>query len=416
MLSIENIAKQAKVAAKSLLAVNSSIIDDILKDVAKEIELSQKHILDANELDIALAKEKNLSDAMIDRLTLNEQRLADIKKGLLDISLLPSPLGKTLASWTRPNGLKIERVTTPIGVAAVIYESRPNVTIDAAALCLKSGNACILRSGSESTNSSIALANCFRKALLNHAMDENIIQIISSSNRALMKELLWQDKYIDVVIPRGGRGLIEFVQKESRIPLFMHLEGLNNSYVDKYANIDKATKIIKNAKMRRVGICGATENLIVHKDIAKEFLPTIYKELTELGCEVRGDESAKRILDNIIMTNEEDFHTEYLDAIISVKIVDSLSDAISFIDKHNSQHTDAIITEDETRATEFLNQVDSAIVMWNCSTQFADGGEFGMGAEIGISTGRMHARGPVGVEQLVTFKYKVYGNGQVRPR
>ncbi len=410
-----DIGKKAKAASVKLAAASSDEKTAALNAAANHIRQAADTILQANQKDMAFAREKNLSPAIMDRLMLNAQRIEDMAAAIEAIAQLDDPVNQVIASWTRPNGLRIDRVRTPIGVIAVIFESRPNVTADAGALCLKSGNSVILRSGSESLHSAIAIVQAMQAGLMEAGLCKDIIQVVPSNDRALVTEMLQMVNVIDVIVPRGGRGLIEYIQKESKIPLFMHLEGLNNSYIHKDADINKAVNVVVNAKMRRTGICGATENIIIHRDIAPKILPLLVQRLKELSCEVRGDDAAQQIAPNIASATEEDWDTEYLDAIVSVKIVSDFDEAIAFIQGHHSHHTDAILTEDPETAETFLNIIDSAIVMWNSSTQFADGGEFGMGAEIGISTGKMHARGPVGVEQLTSFKYKVYGNGQTRP-
>tara|TARA_B110000444_G_scaffold242725_1_gene260347 strand:+ start:1 stop:1020 length:1020 start_codon:yes stop_codon:yes gene_type:complete len=335
--------------------------------------------------------------------------------GLRAIEKLKDPVGQQIARWKRPNGLDIERIRTPLGVIAVIYESRPNVTADAGALCIKAGNAVILRGGSESYHSSSAIYNFLKEGLIQSNLPEHSIQIIPTTDRSAVGYLLsGLDNSIDVVVPRGGKSLVERVQNEAKIPVFGHLEGICHLYVDKDADIEKAINITINAKMRRTGICGAAETLLIDENKASDFLPKLSKALKESGCEVRGCERSTELLNNIILAKPSDWDTEYLDSIISIKIVKGISGAIDHINKHSTNHTDSIITENNNTAEIFLKGIDSAIVMHNTSTQFADGGEFGMGAEIGIATGKFHARGPVGVEQLTTFKYIVRGSGQVR--
>ena len=351
---------------------------------------------------------------MIDRLALDTKRIEGMAKGLEDIAALPDPVGKILTDWTRPNGLHISRVSVPLGVIGVIYESRPNVTADAGGLCLKSGNAVILRGGSESFHSSQAILNCLQTGSKVAGLPEHAIQSIPTTDRAAVGEMLKLDQYIDIIVPRGGKGLIRRVMEESRIPVIKHLDGNCHTYIHADAKADMALSITMNAKMRRTGVCGATETLLIDRSVAKTMLPSIAGALQKAGCELRGDAEASGIFPMKTAT-AEDWGTEYLDAIIAVKIVEGLEGAIAHINKYGSQHTDAIITENAAAAETFLNGVDSAIAVHNASTQFADGGEFGMGAEIGISTGKLHARGPVGVEQLTTYKYKVEGSGQVRP-
>jgi glutamate-5-semialdehyde dehydrogenase len=336
-------------------------------------------------------------------------------KGLEDIADFPDPVGKVLASWERPNGLKIERVSVPLGVTGIIYESRPNVTADAAGLSLKAGNAAILRGGSESFHSSKAILDCLKEGLEAAGLPEDAVQRVPTTDRAAVGILLRMSAYVDVVIPRGGRGLIERVMNEASVPVMAHLDGLCHTYIHAKADPAKAREIAVNAKMRRVGICGATETLLVDKAVAADLLPGILADLKAKGCELRGDADAQAIDSDVIPAGPEDWDTEYLAPILSIKTVEGLDDAIAFINAHGSHHTEAIITEDVEAAETFMNEVDAAILMVNASTQFADGGEFGMGAEIGISTGKLHARGPVGAEQLTSYKYKVRGSGQTRP-
>lgn len=412
---IQNIGKKAKEAAKAVAQSSTEQRNNALLMAAQSLKDHMASIISENAKDLTYGQEKGLSDAMMDRLMLDEERIIAMAEGLEAIAALKDPVGDIMDEWERPNGLKIQRVRVPLGVIGVIFESRPNVTADAGALCLKSGNTAILRGGSDSLNSAKAIVACLHEGLEKSGLSVDAIQLVQTRDRAAVDEMLKMNEYIDVIVPRGGRSLIQHIQNESKIPLFMHLEGLNNTYIDRAAELKKAVEVVANAKMRRTGICGATENLIIHQDVAEVFLPIIAQKLMELGCEIRGDEQACSFVDGIKMAHEQDWDTEYLDAILAVKIVENITQAIDFIEKHHSQHTDAIITEDEAAAMQFLNEVDSAIVIWNASSQYADGGEFGMGAEIGISTGRMHARGPVGVEQLTSFKYKVYGNGQTRP-
>jgi len=336
-------------------------------------------------------------------------------QGLSDIALLDDPVGEVMDSWEMPNGLKIERVRMPLGVIGIIYEARPNVTADAGALCLKSGNACILRGGSESYFSSKAILSCLHSGLSRAQLPNELIQMVETTDREAVGKMLTMTEYIDVIVPRGGESLTSRVMKESKIPTFQHLSGLCHTYIHKDADINKARRIVLNAKMRRTGICGATETLLVDKAIAYKALPNIIDDLIESGCEVRGDKVAQSIDSRVLKANETDWDTEYLDSVISVRTVSDLGQAIEHINEHSSEHTDAIVSEDSEAAELFMNNLSSSIVMHNASTQFADGGEFGMGAEIGIATGKMHARGPVGVKQLTTFKYKVRGDGTTRP-
>jgi glutamate-5-semialdehyde dehydrogenase len=364
---------------------------------------------------MAAAQAKGLSGAMQDRLALDDKRIEAMAKGLEDIALLPDPVGEEMARWRRPNGLDIARVRVPFGVVGIIYESRPNVTADAGALCLKSGNAAILRGGSESLQSSRAILACLERGLIAAGLPATCIQMVPTADRDAVGIMLRMTGVIDVIVPRGGRSLIERVIEESRIPLFQHLEGINHTYVDGAADLEMARLIVLNAKLRRTGICGATETLLVDRRVASTHLPVLVRDLLDAGCEVRGDAATQAVDARVKPASEEDWSTEYLDAIISVKVVEGVRAAIDHIERYGSHHTESIVTGDAAAAAEFFAAVDSAIVLHNASTQFADGGEFGMGAEIGISTGKLHARGPVGVEQLTSFKYVVRGSGQVRP-
>jgi glutamate-5-semialdehyde dehydrogenase len=372
-------------------------------------------LLEANAQDMARAKEKNLAPSLLDRLLLDEKRIASMAQSLVDIAALPDPVGRVLETFTRPNGLKIERVATPLGVVGVIFESRPNVTADAGALCLKAGNAAMLRAGSESFYSSRTIHACLVEGLRAAGLPEDCIVLVPTRDRAAVGAMLaGLGGNIDVIVPRGGKSLVERVQSEARVPVFAHLEGIVHLYVDAQADLAKAEKILLNSKLRRTGICGATETLLVDRAGAEKFLAPLVKTLLDAGCEVRGDAAAQAVDARVKPASEQDWSTEYLDAIISVKLVDGVSGAIDHIETYGSHHTDAIVTEDQATADKFQREVDSAIVIHNASTQFADGGEFGFGAEIGIATGRMHARGPVGVAQLTSFKYVVHGDGQTR--
>lgn len=405
----------ARKSSQILALTSTQQKNESLTNMANSIDRGTKKILEANNLDIKKAKENNISKSFLDRLILNDERIKSMSDGLRAIEKLKDPVGQQIARWKRPNGLDIERIRTPLGVIAVIYESRPNVTADAGALCIKAGNAVILRGGSESYHSSSAIYNFLKEGLIQSNLPEHSIQIIPTTDRSAVGYLLsGLDNSIDVVVPRGGKSLVERVQNEAKIPVFGHLEGICHLYVDKDADIEKAINITINAKMRRTGICGAAETLLIDENKASDFLPKLSKALKESGCEVRGCERSTELLNNIILAKPSDWDTEYLDSIISIKIVKGISGAIDHINKHSTNHTDSIITENNNTAEIFLKGIDSAIVMHNTSTQFADGGEFGMGAEIGIATGKFHARGPVGVEQLTTFKYIVRGSGQVR--
>ena len=414
-LDVENICKASKQASLSLSIASTSIKNGVLEKAAKNIHSRSKKILTANGRDMFHAKKEKISEALLDRLELNIERVEAMSKGLKDVARLQDPVGKIIAAWERPNGLKISRVRVPIGTIAIIYESRPNVTADAAGLSLKSGNSSILRCGSESLNSSTVIAECLRDALKSFKLPANCVQLIPTKDRQAVAELLKMDQYVDIIVPRGGRGLIERVLKESRIPVIRHLDGICHVYVHSSANLNIARKIVLNAKMRRPGICGAAETLLIDENILDSFLPPILDDLIRSGCEVRGGRNIRSLDPRVKKVKDVDWDTEYLDAIISVKSVSDVSEAIDHISKHGSQHTDSIISSEAGPTKAFLQKVDSGIVMHNVSTQFADGGEFGMGAEIGISTGKLHARGPVGAEQLTTYKYIVKGNGQTRP-
>lgn len=387
-----------------------------LKAVATAIRAAAAEILAANAADMADGRAKGLDAAMLDRLALDEARLEGIAIGVEAVAALADPIGRELARWTVPSGLDIARVAVPLGVIGIIYESRPNVTADAGALCLRSGNAAILRCGSESARSSLALVTAMRSALKAERLPEDAIQLVPTQDRQAVGHLLsGLNGAIDVIVPRGGRGLVERVQMDARVPVIGHLEGLCHVYVDRAADIEKAIAIVVNAKMRRTGICGSAETLLVDSAVADTLLPKLADALKTAGCELRGDENARAVVPWMKAAVEEDWSTEYLAPILAVAIVEGTQGAITHIARWSSGHTEAIITEDEAAANRFFAEVDSAILLHNASTQFADGGEFGMGAEIGIATGRIHARGPVGAEQLTTYKYLVRGTGQVRP-
>jgi len=413
---MDSLGKKAKTAAAALRLASAETKSDALKAMAKHIRGSVDEILSANSKDMSAGTDKGLSSAMLDRLLLDANRVEGIAKGLESIAVMPDPVGTEDKRWTPDNGINIAKVRVPIGVIGIIYESRPNVTADAGALCLKSGNAAILRGGSESAHSSAAIHAALRAGLKDAGLPEEAIQMIATTDRAAVGLLLaGLNDCVSLIIPRGGKNLIARVQADARVPVLAHLEGLCHTYVHNDANMDMATEIVLNAKMRRTGICGATETLIVDAKIAKTFLPIITEKLTALGCELRGDSRAQALVPSINSASDDDYATEYLDAILSVKISDGIDDALSHIARYSSNHTDAIITANEDAAERFLAQVDSAICVHNASTQFADGGEFGFGAEIGIATGRIHARGPVGAEHLTTYKYALRGTGQTRP-
>ena len=382
----------------------------------RELEASAEKIIEANRQDLEAATAKGRDAAFLDRLRLDGLRVAAMVRGLHEVAALADPVGQVMARWTRPNGLEISRVRVPLGVIGIIYESRPNVTADAAALCLKSGNAVILRSGSDSFLTSLVIANVLSEAVVASGLPEASIQLVPTVDRSAVGFMLGGlGGGIDVIVPRGGKDLVARVQEEARVPVFAHLEGVCHVYVHKAADLDMAKHIVLNAKLRRTGVCGAAETLLVDHAAAPTHLAPLVEMLIEAGCEVRGDPETQRADSRVKVANEEDWPKEFLDAIIAVKVVDGLDEAMDHIARYGSQHTDAIVTEDKQAAEAFLARVDSAIVLHNASTQFADGGEFGMGAEIGIATGRFHARGPVGVEQLTTFKYVVRGQGQTRP-
>jgi len=386
-----------------------------LKAMAKRIREAQAAIMSANAQDMAAAKAKGLSGAMLDRLELNAERIEAMAKGVEDVAALPDPVGTVLAKWERPNGLEISRVRGPIGVIGIIYESRPNVTADAGALCLRAANAAILRGGSESLHSSRAIAEALRAGLKDAGLPADAIQLVQTADRAAVGYMLaGLDGKLDVVVPRGGKSLVKRVQDEARVPVIGHLEGLCHTYIHEKADAAKAEAIIVNAKLRRVGVCGSTETMLIDASVAPTLLPRLAKALETAGCELRGDERA-RAIHSMKAATVEDWTTEYLAPILSVAVVDGIEGAMAHIARYGSQHTESIVTEDKAAAERFLAEVDSAIVMHNASTQFADGAEFGMGAEIGIATGRIHARGPVGAEQLTIFKYAVRGTGQIRP-
>ena len=403
-------------AAQSLLALSSHAVRaSALQHAAALIRAHADEIIAHNRTDLDRAEKAGMASSFVDRLTLTKSRIEAMATGLEDILALDDPLGRELARWQRPNGLDIARVSTPLGVIGVIYESRPNVTVDAAGLCLVSGNAVILRGGSDSSASSTFLAKLMSDGLEAAGLPGGGVQMVPTTDRAAVGAMLTANGEIDVIIPRGGRSLVERVQTEARVPVFAHLEGICHLFVDAAADRAQAVEIAVNAKMRRTGICGAAETILVDSAVASDMVPAIANALTGAGCAIRGDEQVCDLVDGATAATEADWSTEYLDSIISMKVVDGVTAAISHIAHYSSGHTDCIITEDTATAEAFLARVDSAIVMVNASTQFADGGEFGMGAEIGIATGRMHARGPVGAAQLTSFKYIVRGNGQIRP-
>ena len=413
--NIDQIGINAKKAARILAKTSSEQKNHALQAMSKYVLADKKIILEANKLDIENSKSKNLSESFIDRLELNDERVKSISDTLLEIESFKDPVGKILDSWQRPNGMHISRVSTPLGVIGIIFESRPNVTADAGALSLKAGNASILRGGSDSINSCLAIHQSLVKGLKDAEIDENAIQIIKTTDREVVKQMLHGiNQSIDVIVPRGGKSLVSMVEEEARVPVFAHLEGICHIFVDKSANLEKSLDVCINAKMRRPGICGAVETILVHSDIANDFMPLLINALKAQACEIRGCEETFKYNENIKQASEEDWSTEYLLPIVSIKIVNSIDVAIKHIEHYSSGHTESILTEDLNRASIFQKELDSAIVMHNVSTQFADGGEFGLGGEIGIATGKFHARGPVGVDQLTSFKYLVNGNGHTR--
>ena len=412
---MDQLGRRARAAVHDLAQATTDQKNAALLAAADALRNQTADLLAANALDMADAEARDIAPSLLDRLKLDEGRIDAMAAGLEQIAALPDPVGEVLSSWDRPNGLEISRVRVPLGVIGIIYESRPNVTADAGGLCLKSGNAAVLRGGSESFHSSGAILDCLQAGLKSAGLPAGSIQLLPTTDRAAVGEMLTMTDYIDIIVPRGGKSLIERVQRESKIPVIAHLEGLCHTYIDGESNPDMACDIVVNAKMRRPGICGATETLLVDSAVAARTLPGIIEALAASGCELRGDDATRSLDDRVGAATEEDWRTEYLEPILSIRQVDGLDGAIEHINTYSSHHTDSIITDDAAKAERFLNTIDSAIVMHNASTQFADGGEFGMGAEIGISTGRLHARGPVGVEQLTTFKYVVRGAGQVRP-
>ena len=410
------IGRNARTAARPLAIATAEAKNRALEAMAAEILGGRDAILAANAIDLANARESGVAASFIDRLTLTAERIEGIADAIRDIAGLKDPVGDIITEWDRPNGLHIERVRTPLGVIGVIYESRPNVTADAGALCLKAGNAVILRGGSDSVNSSQAIHSCLVAGLKAAGLPEHAIQYVPVTDRAAVGAMLsGLGGTIDVIVPRGGKSLVARVQSEARVPVFAHLEGLCHIYVDKSADLDMAKKIVVNAKMRRTGVCGAAETLLIDRAVADTHLAPLVEGLVAAGCEVRATDEIRARIPGLVAATETDWATEYLDAILSVSLVDGISGGIDHINRWSSAHTEAVVAEDPAVVERFFTEIDSAILLHNASTQFADGGEFGMGGEIGIATGKMHARGPVGVEQLTSFKYRVRGTGQVRP-
>lgn len=413
---MEPIGRAAVAAAQALAHSSTEARNAALKAAAAAIRQRSTAILAANRIDLQQATERGLSGALLDRLLLDDKRVAAMAQGIEDIVALPDPLGTVIAQWTRPNGMHIQRVRVPLGVIGIIYESRPNVTADAGALCLKSGNAVILRGGSESTHSSRAIHECLVEGVRAAGLPEAAIQIVPTTDRAAVGYMLGaMTDYIDVIVPRGGKSLVARVQQEARVPVIGHLEGVCHVYIDRDADVAMAREIVLNAKLRRTGVCGSAETMLIDRACLATHLAPVVTALLEAGCEVRGDELVQKADPRVVPAAEDDWYAEYLDAIIAARVVDGVQGAIAHIGKYGSAHTESIVTGNESTAERFLAEVDSAIVLHNASTQFADGGEFGMGAEIGISTDKFHARGPVGVEQLTSYKYVVRGAGQVRP-
>jgi glutamate-5-semialdehyde dehydrogenase len=414
--AMRDIGQRARAAARTLALASTEQKDRALGAMAEAVRAERPAILAANAEDVAEAKGAGKTAAFIDRLKLEDKRVSAMADGLDVIRALPDPVGRVIDSWMRPNGMTIERVRVPLGVIGIIYESRPNVTADAGSLALKAGNAVILRGGSDSHRSSRAIHAALGKGLREANLPEDAISLVPTRDRAAVGMMLdGLDGSIDVIVPRGGKSLVDRVQKEARVPVFAHLEGVCHVYVDKAASLDMAKSIVMNAKLRRTGVCGAAETLLVDRAAAGTHLKPLVTMLLDAGCEVRGDAATQKADARVKPATEEDWSTEYLDAVITAGVVDGIDAAIGHIERYGSHHTDAIVTADRQAAEKFLNEVDSAIVLHNASTQFADGGEFGFGAEIGIATGRLHARGPIGVEQLTSFKYRVHGSGQIRP-
>ena len=414
--TMQRLGRDAVAAAAVLARATAAVKDEALGRAANAIRAQAGEILSANGHDLAAARAAGLGGALLDRLALNAERLEAMARGIEAVMSLADPIGTIMAEWQRPNGLKIQRVRVPLGVIGIIYESRPNVTADAGALCLKSGNAVILRGGSESRHSNVAIHACLTEGLRGAGLPAECIQLVPTTDRAAVGYMLsGMTDYLDVIVPRGGKSLVARVRQEARVPVIGHLEGNCHVYIDRDADVRMAEAIALNAKMRRTGICGAAETLLIDRACVATHMTPVVRTLLDAGCEVRGDETVQSADPRVRPASEEDWYTEYLEAIIAAKVVDGLEGAIAHIGRYGSAHTESIVTDSQATAERFLQRVDSAIVLHNASTQFADGGEFGMGAEIGISTDRFHARGPVGVEQLTSYKYIVRGSGQVRP-
>ncbi len=411
---VKNLAIAAKRASKEIAAADTRTKNTALRNIAQEIRRQENEILIANEHDVRLAKEKNLEPALIDRLTLTSSTVHAMADGLDQLAELPDPIGEVSALSERPSGIKVGRMRVPVGVIGIIYESRPNVTADAAGLCLKSGNAVILRGGSEAIHSNKAIGECVSRGLVETGLSKETVQVIETIDRAAVGALITLNDYVDIIVPRGGKGLIERITKEATIPMIKHLDGVCHVFVDKDADLDKAIKIADNAKTQRYGTCNTMETLLVHRAVADAFLPKIGAIYEEKGVELRGDDTVCALVKNTSRATEQDWYEEYLAPVLSIRVVDSVEAAMDHIATYGSQHTESIVTENETTAKKFLREVDSSSVMVNASTRFADGFEYGLGAEIGISTDKLHARGPVGLEGLTTLKWVVYGNGEIR--
>jgi glutamate-5-semialdehyde dehydrogenase len=410
------VGRAARTAAAVLAQTPSAVKRQVLETAASELRNARAAVLAANAEDVAAAKARGTSDAMVDRLVLDDKRIEGTAAGLETVAALDDPVGQVIAEWQRPNGLAISRVRVPLGVIGIIYESRPNVTADAAALCIKSGNAAILRGGSESARSSAAIHACLSRALAKHGLPETAVQMVPTQDREAVGIMLRDmGSFIDVIVPRGGKGLVARVQQDARVPVMSHLEGICHTYIHAGADLEMARRIAKNAKLRRTGICGATETILIDRACVATHLQPIVKDLIDAGCEVRGDVRTQSSDQRVRAAVESDWGKEFLDAIVAIRVVEGLDEALAHIRRYGSAHTDSIVTDDAAAAARFLNELDSAIVMHNASTQFADGGEFGMGAEIGIATGKIHARGPVGAAELTSYKYIVRGSGQIRP-
>ena len=411
---MHSVGRAARTASRAMAKAETGAKNDALMAMARAVERDIARLLDANRKDVDAARAKELDAAMVDRLTLTPKSVAAMAEGLRQIAQLPDPVGEISGMSYQPSGIQVGRMRVPLGVIGIIYEARPNVTADAAGLCVKSGNAAILRGGSEAIHSNQAVGACVHEGLKAAGLPETAVQVIETTDRAAVGELITMKDYVDIIVPRGGKGLIERISSESRIPVLKHLDGVCHVYIDDKADLDKAIRIADNAKTQRYGTCNTMETLLVHKDIASRLLPPLAKIYLEKGVELRGDDAASAIVTQMKTATEEDWYTEYLAPILSIRIVDDLDQAIEHITIYGSQHTDAIVTEDITRARRFLREVDSASVMVNASTRFADGFEFGLGAEIGISTDKLHARGPVGLEGLTSLKFIVLGDGQIR--